>query len=249
MDKFLIDTPLTNSYESFVATERDRYADDHNNKVAFSLGQVGRYVRMSEIARMRAEAAAEVVTDSFDERMKDLKPGNHKLTQEEIQELDSDSRRNLLFQMEVEVYFILVSILLDKTAQCTEDFYGPVRSMTLQSHQKACKHFKEYGIVKNLEIPDGYICAGERLLELAVQYRDKQITHFKKPRALHYTQFHPKFGVQISTTSLYPKSTDAGATSPPLSKISELVDGYISMFINLISKNRGKSRYVAKAGE
>lgn len=248
MEEFLVDTPLTKKFEEFVAAEREQYDNDHNNRVAFSLGQVGRYVRMTEIARLRAEAVSMSVINQSQAKMESLGAGSRQLTAEEISDFDMDWRYQLLSHMELEIYFIFTKMLLDKASQCIEDFFGQARSITLKSHRKACKHLTQYADLKNLTIPEGYMALAQKLLDTVVEYRDKQITHLKNPRALRASLIHPDLGVQIATSALYPKTTDKNTASPSLSETYKLVEDFVSIFADLIGANRVQSRYGNKAG-
>lgn len=243
MKEFLVDTPLTKNFEVFVRAERDQYNNEDNNRVAFSLSQVGRYLRMAEIARLRVEAVVNSVTAQSQDRMESLGTGRRQLTAKEISDFDMGWRYQLLSHMELEIYFIFTKILLDKISQCIEDFFGQARSITLKSHRMTCKNLTKYAELKNLTIPDGYMALAQQILDTIVEYRDKQITHLKNPRALHASLIHPDLGVQISISALYPKPTDKSTASPSWSETHKLIEDFVSMFADLIATNRTQNRY------
>jgi hypothetical protein len=145
--------------------------------------------------------------------------------------------------MEIESYFLFVSILLDKISQCIEDFFGVSRSLTLRSHDKCRKNLAAYTAAKGLAVPSNMVSLAESLYLQVTAFRDKRITHLRNPRATHATMFHPERGAQMAVLALYPKETDLQQNSPSIPELRNEIEQYVSMFIDLISNNRVKSRY------
>src|SRR5262245_52367091 len=122
-------SPLVDRFVAFVVAERERYEGDDNNRVAFSLGQVGRYLRFVEIAKFRYQAVNEEVVGRFRREIDKAaaNPGTRELTAEEVAEFETGSRLHLLLHFEIESFILFAKTLLDKIAHCIEDLYGPAR--------------------------------------------------------------------------------------------------------------------------
>jgi hypothetical protein len=176
------------------------------------------------------------------------KSETRELTPDEVKESDNDWRINLLLHMEIETYFLFSNILLDKIAHCIEDFFGPVKSTTFRSHDKCCKNIENYSQSLSLELPERFLQTALNLRDIATEFRDKQITHLRHPRAMHATIYHPEDGVQIVVNAIYPKPNDKQVNSPGITKISQAMNEYIELFIELIQGNRDKCRYNVPVG-
>lgn len=87
-----------------------------------------------------------------------------------------------------------------------------------------------------------------RLRDQISEYRDKQITHFRNPRALFPTYITADDQTQIGISTLDPKPTDTSSQSPLLSEIGALLNEYVQSFMRLITLNRHLSRYSEEGG-
>ncbi len=123
---------------AFVIAERQRYEGDANNRVAYSLSQVGRYLRFVEIARARHKAVSDQVVVRFRRMISETaaNPGTRELTAEEVADLEKDSQLQVSLHFEMESVLIFAKILLDKIAQFIEDFFGIIRGSSLRSHDR-----------------------------------------------------------------------------------------------------------------
>ncbi len=217
--------------------------------MAFSLGQVARYVRILEIARKRYEEIAQISQTRFLEKMNWAKqPGTRKLTSDEIRDLDNDWKRELLLHREIETYFMFSNILLGKIAYCIEDFFGLVEPTGLHSHNQLCKNIKKYSQSLSLVLPEGFWERAVNLKDIVTDFRNNQVTHFLDPRAIYGTMYHPKDRVQMSVSRLNPKSGETQVDSPNIKETNRTVGDYIDLFIEFIQINRDKSRYNAPTG-
>ena len=239
---------LVTRFEAFAVSERNLYSGEDNNRVGLALAQVGRYLRFVAITEDRYLQVSREVAKKFWESIEATKgqSGTRTLTKKEIAELEEDGRRSLSLQYEIESFFLFSKILLDKCAQFVEDYFGDGRSLSLKSHRKWCKVLNEYVKAKELHVPDEMPDLMEALLVEVGEYRDKGITHQRNPRTMHGTSIYRDGEARITTTTLYPKTSDRSFTSPVVATVTELLEKYIACLLQLIEQNRERSRYLLK---
>ncbi len=238
-------SPVIDKFAAFTKTEREHYVEDDDHRVAFSLGQVRRYLYFVEIIQERYRAVNEEVVERFRQKISDARsnPGIRQLTAEEVVEHEKDAEWHAALHLEIESFFLFAKILLDKVAQFIEDFFGAARGMSLRSHDKWCKSLEAYMQTKKLDVPVGMVEVMHRLRSIIADYRDKQIAHFQNPRAGFGTHINGEGVTQIGINAFFPKEADKSATSPTIDEASGLIDTYISQLIELIESNRVRSRY------
>ena len=246
MDIELSEPEVSRRFSVFISEERERYSGDSNNRVAFSVDQVVRYVRFLGLVYLRYEEIATVVTARFNRISQQFESGRD-MTPAESKDLMDGWKYDSRMHLEIESFYLFANILLGKIAQCTEDFFGSARSMTLQSHRKLCKHISKYAAIKELTLPNNWVASAESLLRSVTDYRDDQITHFKKPRALHGTTFNGAGTVGIQMTMLYPKESDTQPASGNIGDLYQEISDYCTAFLDLIHENHGRSRYANNA--
>jgi hypothetical protein len=237
--------PIIDKFAAFIGTEREHYVEDDDYRVAFSLGQVRRYLHFVEIIQERYRVVNDKVVERFRQKISDASsnPGIRQLTAEEVVEHEKDAERHAVLHLEIESYFLFAKILLDKVAQFIEDFFGTARGMSLRSHDKWCKSLDAYTQIKKLDVPVGMDEVMHRLRAIIADYRDKQIAHFQNPRAGFGTHISGEGATQIGIDAYFPKEADKSVTSPTTDEASGLIDTYISQLIELIESNRVRSRY------
>jgi len=236
---------IVDRFVTFVVSERNRYDAHDNNRVGFSLGQIGRYLRFVEIAKSRYLSVSREVAERFKKKMEDacMNPGTRELNPEEIADLEKDGQLHQLLHFEIESFFLFAKILLDKVAHFIEDYFGKAHGVSLRSHDKLCKAIEQYSKSKNLVVPPGMNDSMVELRSLIADYRDKHIAHFHNPRALHATQISANGGTQIGISTLYPNDRDKFSSSPAVEHVCSIVELYMKQLETLIETNRNKSRY------
>ena len=233
-------------YERFVEAERALYLGEANNLVAFTLGQVGRYLRFLEIIYKRYKCAAYALSEKWEEYIELLNSGKE-LTDEDHQKFLMSWQDTESLHLEIESFFLFSNILLGKFGQCIERFFGQAQGCSLGSHRKLCKSIDSYRSQKDLNILDSWLEMARNLESSVTDYRDKSIAHFKNPRALHGTSFSKEGKAGILTTTLYPKKSDTQAISKDVDEVYELIHRYCEGFQLLIKSNRGKSVFAEDA--
>lgn len=239
---------IVDRFVAFVLSERELYDAHDNNRVGFSLAQVGRYLRFVELAKSRYLLVSKEVSDRFKKKMEDARqqPGTRELTREEIAELETDRHLHDQLHFEIESFFLFAKILLDKIAHFVGDYFGQAHGISFRSHDKLCKGIEQYSKEKNLQIPSGMSDAMIELRTLVADYRDKQIAHLQNPRATHGTHIDSSGATQIGTSALYPTEKDKHSSSPTIEHVCSVIEVYVSHLENIVKMNRPKSRYKLK---
>ena len=233
-------------YERFVEAERALYLGEANNLVAFTLGQVGRYLRFLEIIYKRYKCAAYALSEKWEEYIELLNSGKE-LTDEDHQKFLMSWQDTESLHLEIESFFLFSNILLGKIGQCIERFFGQGQRCSLGSHRKLCKNIDSYMDQKDLVILDSWLEMADNLESSVTEYRDKSIAHFKNPRALYGTTFSKEGKAGILTTMLYPKESDTQSISQDVNEVYELIHRYCEGFQLVIKSNRGKSVFAKNA--
>ena len=236
---------IIDRFVAFVMSERRLYGTHDNNRVGFSLGQIGRYLRFVEIARSRYLPVSKTVAERFRKTMEEARQnlGTRELIPEEIAELEKEGQLHQLLHFEIESFFLFAKILLDKIAHFIGDYFGQAHGVSFRSHDKLCKGIDQYLKEKNLQIPSGMKNTMVELRSLVADYRDKQIAHLQNPRALHVTQIAANGAAQIGASTLYPNEKDKFSSSPSVEHVCAVIEVYMSQLESLIEINRSKSRY------
>lgn len=240
------ETEFSKRFSDFISEERRRFLGDADNRAAFSLAQVARYVRFLGLVHSRYTRISKIVSARF-EKISEQMLANRDMTAEEQADVLDGWKYDALVHLEIESFYLFANILLSKIAQCIEDYFGPARGLTLKSHSNLCKFIEAYAKDKELNLPESWIKSADDLKCAVTDYRDKNIAHFKNPRALHGTTFTKDGVTGMTTIMLYPKETDATSTSRNIDDLYKDISGYCDKFRELIHENQRKSRYVSDA--
>ncbi len=168
------------------------------------------------------------------------------LNSDEMAEWHRQSALMSELHLEIESFYLFAKIFLDQIARFLEGHFGPHRSLSLDSHDDLTKSFGEYIKAKSLDCPEGVQVTLELLKARIADYRDYQIAHAKNPRMMHATTWgSPDGGVSIQRTVLYPRENEAaGNQSESLFELRVLLDSYVEQIIDLIVRNRDRSKYL-----
>jgi hypothetical protein len=230
----------------FITTEREKYSGDDNNRFAFSISQVSRYIRFLEIIYSRYEAANEAVVRSFRELMEKMKgDGPRQMTEEEIEEMGQHSKLQVALHLEIESYYLFADILLDKIAHFIEDYFGQARDIGLRSHRRLCESFDAYCAAKGIASHLDMAATATRLETTIGDHRDKQIAHLQSPRTLHGTYISPSGRASISRHRLYARDSETalGPSEAHIHELHPMLEQYVSQLVLLVKQNRERSRF------
>jgi hypothetical protein len=239
------------SFRAFASGEREHYSSTDGQRVVTALRQVERYLQFLQIIKTRHEAASKSVLGSFERLVAEAQAGHNEtraLTQEELAELERDAQRHTVLHLEIESFFLFAKIVLDKTAQYLEDYFGRVRGASMQSHDKWCKALDTFEREKGIHVPEHMRALMISLRASVADYRDKRIAHFKNSRAIFPTFIAGGGQTQIGALYTPPKDSDDHVRSARVDGVYHDLDQYVACVIELIRSNRAKTRY-ALAGQ
>jgi hypothetical protein len=229
----------------FIWNERNRYEGNDNNRFAFSIGQVSRYLDFLELCRGRHDEATKAVAKAFEE-MKSIRPledGSVSSADEAI--FDQLRSSTFLVQYEVECFFLFAKILLDKVSLFIWDYFGQEQGLSLRSHSRLTKHLPEYALKRNIQLPTGIVELASSLKSIVGDFRDKQIAHLQSPRSTKGVSYnHVSERLSITTTRLYPKETDPDQIwSTPIGDVMDQIEQYLHEVTWMVENNRTRSKF------
>jgi hypothetical protein len=157
-------------------------------------------------------------------------------------------RRRLVttLHLRIETFYVFSKILLDKTAQAIEHYFGPGRKASLERHSKLRKNLAAFISQKGLSDPPPSLI--EKMAEVEARisdYRDHFVTHEQSPRSMKATKFDRAMGeTAIVPTRLYSSTVDVLSTSAsePPQMLMRLIESYIIELIDYLSLNADKAR-------
>lgn len=233
----------------FISTERENYDEEDNNRFAFSLGQALRYYEFILIIAERHEVVSQEMLSNIKKLQAASSEGDGVMSHEHISFLEEQRRLSTLVHLEIESFYEFAKILLDKLALFLQDYFGQVRGCSLASHDKLTKNYERFGSAKELILPKAFSENLTFLKEILSDFRDKQISHLKNPRAIKATGFDDSGQTRIIVTHLYPNERELereqiGSTELP--ELMQAIDLYLKQVIEIVLSNRDKTRFKVK---
>ena len=237
-----------NPLSQFVGTERERYADEDNNRFAFSLSQASRYYRFLLIIAERHNAASRELIE-ITKQVNDFTRNStgSRLTDEQQEILTKSLLLSTKVQLEIESFYLFAKIFLDKIAHFFHDYFGQANGISLRSHDQLTKNHERLRAAKTLVYPEGFSEMLEFLARQICDYRDKQIQHLQNPRATKGIAWGEKGLTRIAGGYLYPNVRDQPLQSGTLTEMIAKIDVYTEQVMALITTNREKTRFKLKA--
>src|ERR1700674_3456938 len=101
----------------FIGSERERFANQDNNKFAMSFSQISRYAAFLDVVLKRYEEASRQLFANTKAMQSTMLPGSHPLTTVQKTLWAEGSRLTILLHLEIESYYVFAKILLDKIAR------------------------------------------------------------------------------------------------------------------------------------
>jgi hypothetical protein len=131
--------------------------------------------------------------------------------------------------------------MLDVIAHAIEYYFGPARSLSLDSHDDLSKDFVKYAEVKGLNKDEAIHKKTTELKSLIADFRDYQIAHEKSPRTMKGTLYDNDGNVRLGGGRLYPKESDVQVDSSDLTKLRTALEGYVELVTTFIEANQDKT--------
>ncbi len=222
---------------AFISEERRRFAVKDDNLFAQLISQMGRYREFLGIIDERhKEASRRFVehTNAMQQALADH-TANPVALHDEVVSLTTN------LHLEIESFYLFAKILLDQVARSVEYYFGPARSLPLDSHDDLAKRLVAYSTAKHLGLPEGFVSRVSSLKERVSDYRDYNIAHEKSPRTLRATGFHPDGRTRMVLVRLYPTGRDRQVESEAPEDLLPELDRYLRDLMDLLKANRAKT--------
>lgn len=229
---------------NFIQTERERLAVEDGNIFAFSFGKVTRHWMFLEIIRQRYQDASAAFIAHSEAFRAMIKPGGpHTMTVEQMKLQGQGGYLSNLVHLEIESYYLFAKIMLDEIFHAIENYFGPARGLSLDSHDDLAKRLHGYAATKGLTIPESFEQAVSDLRQRISDFRDQQIAHEKSPRTMRGTMWDADGQVMLATNRLYPKDTDKQVNSESLASLAAALEAYVDSVMTFIETNRSQGRF------
>lgn len=131
-------------------------------------------------------------------------------------------------RLDIRSFYMFAKIYLDKIARFVEFYFGHARGLSLDSHHKLTKHLANYCSHKGLRLPRDMPVIANDLKDRISDYRDQQVSHDKSANPTG-TIFTDEDEVRISRS--------AAPESESLPDLTEAVDEYLLLVVQLMSEN------------
>jgi hypothetical protein len=243
----------------FIFRESSKYIEKDRNLFAISFGQTLRYYNFLTIVTDRYKKASAKLVPTYIEMMKLYKelniakdgwPTTMNDEQKRLADLMEEvAQLEQLVLLEIESFYMLAKIFLDKTALFIQNYFGTARGISLVSHHNLVKYNEKFRLAKGLVYPQGFPQSIIFLKEHICDYRDKQISHLYNQKIIRITSWDDAKRTMIFDTYIYPTETEKKlqAQSPQkLQSLMQAIDTYIQHLITLIESNRSKTRFELK---
>ena len=231
---------------AFIGSERERFANRHNNMFAFGFSQLIRYHEFLAIVVGRYKRASDVFVASTRELQSTMKRGTHEVSEEQ-QALHVECQNlTTSLHLEIESFYLFAKILLDKVARALEFYFGQARKLSLDSHDDLVKRLEKYASFKKLVLPDDFLKLARQLKADISDHRDYEIAHEKSPRTLHATAFDSEGVTKIASIKFSPTARDQQVETKPLDDLMMELGRYIEKMIELVTRNRDQTNLELK---
>lgn len=231
----------------FIANERFRFGEKHNNMFAFSFSEISRYANYLLIIQERYKQSSADFVKNHHTVQSHIKPGAHPVNEELWQLINEGGAITAHLHLEIESFYLFANILLDKTAKAIEFYFGTQSGKSLKSHRKIINHFEQYAKSKGLIVDGQLIVIMKKLRDDITAFRDYQITHIPPDRATRITRgttFDTEGQTRMMLNSLYPTEKDRQYESKLLNELLSDIGVYIEKVIEFIEANKGKTALV-----
>ena len=212
---------------TFIASERRGFSNLQNNMFAMGFGQLSRYYEFLSIILQRYQQVSQDFIANTRQLQSLVAAGTHEATKEQLSLHAEGGRIATRLHLEIESFYLFAKILLDKAARMLEFYFGPARSLSLDSHDDLVKRLKKYVNVKKLVLPDGFSDLAHQLKKDISDHRDYQIAHEKSPRTIHGTVYDSEGGTRIASIRFSPKPSERQVETELLDDLLAQIDDYI----------------------
>jgi hypothetical protein len=226
----------------FIGLERERFADEDNNKFAMSFSQISRYSAFLDVILKRYEDASRQLFENTRAFQETFSPGQNPVSSSQMALHEEGVRLTILLHLEIESFYLFAKILLDKIARSLEFYFGQEREKSLDSHDDLVKNFESYAGAKSLTLPTDFMAIAAALKKDISDYRDYEIAHEKSPRRMNATVFDEQGTMRMAAIRIYPTEKDQQVESKALFELQRDLELYVTRVIELIRSNRAQTK-------
>ena len=197
-------------WQSFIALERDRFSEQHNNMFAQTCGKVTKKYRYLILILDRYDNASLRFIENTKASQATRQLGTHPITEEQRSLHEEGWKIAIALELEIDSFYLFAKILLDRVSHVIEFYFGIASRCFLESHDGLTKCFQSFVGQKGLTAPPHQITELLTLLKEKISdYRDYEISHAKKPRQLEAIGFSLETGRTWKNPGhLYPTEKD-----------------------------------------
>ena len=238
---------VAQALQDFITEQRQRFNDENNNLFAFSLGQVERYYRLLGLVLDRyIEAGAHWLTTLRRWNATAAALRQHESLDADLVALwETLDKAVLSAQLEVETFYLLAKIMLDRIAHFIEFYFGAAQKCSLDSHDDLNRCFKRYCALKELEYDDRLTGFVADLKHRISDFRDYHISHEKSGRTIRGINVSSHGRVVMPMGRIFPKASDKVVISEDLVILGSTLDDYLLALLAFLRRNSSRSRLTA----
>ena len=233
-------------FDAFVENERYRFTDTDGNLLGLSVYQIMRYHEFLTIILERHAVTTKTYLSLHRANMTDFSEGSREVARDEMLGLGELFKYMTLVQLEVESFYLFAKILLDRTAHFVELFFGRVRKLSLDSHDKLTKNIESYAFRKGLTIHPSLLELMRRMRVDVSDHRDYGIAHEKSPRTVRTIWLSSDGPLSILYNRVLPTNSDKYLATRPLSELFDDLDKYLAEIVAFAQLNGRKTTLTLK---
>ena len=233
---------MIQSFQAFIDTERWRFETRDNNLFYFAFHEVATYRFFLDIVQSRSAAIGKDYLDCMEAYGKSVEgsSGGY-LTPAQQAMLDRWRELSLALRLEIETYYLLATILLDRVAAAIGFYFEGTSSKAWARHSALAKNLEAYASARNISVPQRLLDVAASLKDAVSGFRHEQVVHQGSLRAMRATGFQTGQGPRLLLSNLYPTPDDQQYESLPLTDAAVMIDDYLTAVVELLATNRNRT--------
>ena len=230
----------------FIEIERNRFSMPDHNTFSACFSNLQRYYTFLLIIIQRYDKASGSFAENLRKGMGRIQPlakaGHRRLTGRELRLLKRSYTLTTAVHLEIESFYLFGKILLDRVARALEFYFGPVRSRSLDSHDKLAKNLEDYAREKGLSISRQLMDSAGKLKQIISDHRDYEIAHAKNARVIFGTGIDAEDKTTILSLGVHLDDGEKQIKTKELPELLDEIDTYLTLVIKFIKTNQNKTQ-------
>lgn len=149
----------------------------------------------------------------------------------------------LNLQLEIESSYLFSKIYLDKTVHFLEIYFGRLQNCSFESFSKlSVKQLQILESDHQFQIQPKFREMIEKLMEVVIEFRDKNIIHQKNPRLLRGLNWQDYKKVSMASGFIYPKEKEQRFQSVDVEELWACLENYTDLFTEFVIQNSAKAK-------